>query len=829
VDNKSPRGYPEIDSNKKSRRNGRRLARCIPVRQHLLNALTAIAVLVVGAIIVAGSYIAALIPTTPSIEDLLDAQIAEPSVLYSADGKQLAVFSQGHQERVSLSQVSPNIIKALIATEDHRFHEHSGVDLKRTLYAVFHTFRGDAQGGSTITQQLARNMFPEEIGRSRTIERKLKEIITALKIEQTYTKDQILETYLNTVPFLYNVHGIEMAARTYFDKSAAELGVIESATLIGMLKGTSYYNPVQNPERAQKRRNVVLAQMAKRGLLSEQEFRSLREEPLQVRLNRQPDPLGTAPHFAAHLRRWLIEWADKNNYNLYTEGLVIHSTIDDRLQQTASEAVARQAQVLQTIADVEWGRSTTRVASHSPGAYTPLRKGVEPFRHFWSEYPGLLDTFIRETPEYRKAVASGQSAPAVLAKLKADGDFGARLRAAKTRLEAGFVAMDPVTGEVKAWVGSRDFERDQFDHVAQAMRQPGSTFKPIVYGAALEIGMAPDRAYKDGPVEIVSVDGSIWRPTDMSGFSGKAISLRDGLVLSKNTITAQVMQDVGLPTIINLAQAVGINQSRLDPVPSLALGTSPVTLLEMVNAYSTIARIGEYRPPLMVKRIADRNGKVLAEFGTQGTRALSEYAAVELIDMMRGAVRRGTGQAVTNQFGIVADIAGKTGTTQNNTDGWFILMHPNLVAGAWVGFNDQRVRMRSDHWGQGGHNAILLVGDFFKDTLKSKMIDAKAQFPKPNRPPPLIVSAPPQDWLQQLESNGGLPDGYGVITRDDGGGTVFGPDRTATVPLDDLGRFVMGMDRESETGGPSSSGESGPGDEEPEPPSARPPTYINVW
>ncbi|HJV76647.1 MAG TPA: transglycosylase domain-containing protein [Noviherbaspirillum sp.] len=788
------------------------------VLRHTVNVIGSFFILLIAACIVAAAYIAQLIPKTPGVEAMLDAQDAKPSILLSADGTHLATYSQGQHERVALDQISPHVIEALIATEDHRFYEHRGIDITRTLAAAWHSARGDAQGGSTITQQLVRNMFPEEIGRSRTIERKLREIITSLKIEDTYSKDEILETYLNTVPFLYNVSGIEMAARTYYDKSAASLDVLQSATLVGMLKGTSYYNPVINPERAQQRRNVVLGQMVKRGMLAAEEYEALKQQPLQVTLNRQPDPLGIAPHFAAHVRRQLIEWADAHDYNIYTDGLIVHSTIDDSLQQAAADAVERQSQVLQNIADVEWGRRTDRVASHTPGAYAALRKKVEPFRHFWEERADLLDAFIRETPEYRKAASAGQPAATILEKLKADEKFMARLREYKTRLEAGFVAMDPNSGEVKAWVGSRDFQRDQFDHVAQAVRQPGSTFKPIVYGAALELGLPPERAYPDGQVEIRANDGSIWRPTNMSGFSGRMMSMRDGLIYSKNTITAQVMQDVGLPQVIELARAVGIRQSRLDPVPSLSLGTSPVTLLEMVSSYATIAEIGEYRQPVFIRKITDRDGNVLAEFNSEAQRVLSEDTAIELIDMLRAAVRFGTGTEVRNRFNIVADIAGKTGTTQNNTDGWFILMHPDLVAGAWVGFNDSRVTMRSDYWGQGGHNAILLVGDFFRDTLKAKLINAKAKFPQPKRPPPLIVKAPDEGWNSSGDT---VPSGYGVITRNDSGtAVVITPDSVQTVerrdeptpagPDDELGRFLSRMSRDPMAGGSmeSSSGAS---------------------
>ncbi len=692
-------------------------------------------------------YIVVLIPITPSIKDLRQARSAQATVLVSADGRQLANFDQGLQERIKISQVSPYVIQALISTEDHRFYAHHGIDLGRTAAAALHSLGGNAQGGSTITQQLARNMFPEEIGRSRNLNRKLKELITALKIEFTYSKDEILEAYLNTVPFLYNSFGIEMAARTYFDKSAARLDILESATLVGMLKGTNYYNPVNNPERSLQRRNVVLGQMRKQGRLTETRYQALIKRPLRVHFSRVQEKSTSDTHFTAYVRKWLIEWADENDYNLERDGLIVQTTLDFGLQQAALSAVQRQADALQAVADVEWSRGGA-LTSSSTGSYAGMRRHVVPFRYFWESHADLVNAFVRETPEYHKAVEAGEPGAGVLRRLKANGKFIEQLHAAKTRLEAGFVALDPATGEVKAWVGSRDFQREQFDHVVQAARQPGSTFKPVVYGAALEQGLRPDHPYLDEVTDIRAVDGSVWRPTDMSGSSGRTMTLRDGLVYSKNTITAQVMQDVGLPSIIRMARALGINQSKLDSVPSLALGTSPVTLLEMVSAYSTIAGEGEYRKPIFIRRITDRNGKVIAEFGRpQSQRAMSAKSADELIDMMRGVINRGTGQAIKTRFGINADVAGKTGTTQNNTDGWFILMHPNLVAGAWVGFNDARVTMRSNYWGQGGHNAILLVGDFFRNVLDSGKLSPTSLFPGGKlAPPPLRVDAAPEEW-----------------------------------------------------------------------------------
>ncbi|HXV78348.1 MAG TPA: transglycosylase domain-containing protein [Candidatus Binatia bacterium] len=675
------------------------------------------------------AYAAILIPFTPSTADLQKAKIDQPSVLMSADGKRLATFKPMNRQWVRLNQVSPHVINALIATEDHRFYRHYGIDLRRSATGMLRAFIGEPEGGSTLTQQLARNLYPEEIGRKRTLTRKIKETITAIKIEYAYTKKEILETYLNSMPFLYNAFGIEMAARTYFDKPAQKLNVLESATLIAMLKGTSYYNPVLNPERALQRRNVVLAQMVKRGVLSPTDFDRLKTRPIRLDFERQQEAVGPAPHLAAHIRKWLIDWADRNDLNIYADGLIVHTTIDSRLQSVANRAVNRQMEALQAVADVEWGLSSGRLLSSSTNAYVDRRRRVQPFAHFWKTKPGLIDVFIRESAAYRSAVEAGAEPEAALAQLKSNSKFMAKLRADKTRLQAGFVAMDPATGHVKAWVGSRDFKTDQFDHVAQARRQPGSTFKVFVYGAALEQGMSPDKRFTDRAVEIPLPDGTVWRPSDLSPPTGRRMTAREGLIYSKNTSTAQIMQEVGARKTAELARGMGVNRSELDEVPALALGTSPVTPLEMVSAYSTLAAIGEYRQPIYITRITDKKGNVLAQFANETTRVMSENIVGDLINMLRAAVDQGTGQAVRTQFGMRADLAGKTGTTQKNTDGWFILMHPRLVAGSWVGFNDPRVTMRSNYWGEGAHNALLVVGDFFQQTLAARLIDAGAEFP----------------------------------------------------------------------------------------------------
>jgi penicillin-binding protein 1A len=371
-------------------------------------------------------------------------------------------------------------------------------------------------------------------------------------------------------------------------------------------------------------------------------------------------PPSPVPHIVRHLRDWLIDWAGQRNY---FDGLVVHTTIDSRLQKASNEAVERQMKALQRLADRERGR-----------------------------------------------------------------------RKERSRLQAGFMAMDPRSGYVRAWVGSRDFATEEFDHVSQARRQPGSAFKPIVYAAAFTGGLRPQMTLVDGPISIPLEGGGFWRPKDVSGFSGQHMTLHDGLVFSKNTITAQVVYMVGPKRVMNLAWAMGVRESKLDPVPSIGLGTSSVTLREMVGVYGTIANNGHFVEPTIVSRIEDHEGRVLAEFGAQdeAVPVMSRAPTLELIDAMRGVVDRGTGRAIRKRYKITADVAGKTGTTQENTDGWFIMMHPHLVAGARVGFNE---RDKMGEWGAGARSALPIVAEVFQQALRSGWIDARAEFGRPHVSP----------------------------------------------------------------------------------------------
>lgn len=677
--------------------------------------------LALGVVAGAMAGVAWLWHATPDAAGVASAVRAVPSRIVSADGTLLGVIGERTAQPVTLEQVSPHLVAALLATEDRRFHSHVGVDPVRLVAAAWRTIRGDTQGGSTLTQQLARNLFPQRVGSERSLMRKLRELVVALKIEQAYSKREILTMYLNQVPFLYNVNGVEMASRTYFDKPASDLQPAEAALLVAMLKGPGYYDPVRSPGRALARRNLVLEVMARHGGLARPVAMQAQQRPLALNLRRHDlEPLH-APHYVHHLRRQALAWADARGVDLSRDGLTIHATLDLRVQRLAEAAAQRQADFLQAQTASSWT---------APG------RDAEPFGELWRARPGLWFELLQQSPAYRRALAQGLPPPQALDAARRDGEGLRALVQAKTRLECGLVALDPRSGQVRAWVGSRDHGVDRYDHVALAQRQPGSTFKPFVYGAALRSGMNPWQTFVDESPHIALPDGKVWTPTDAGGATGEAMTLRTGLARSRNAITAQVMQRVGAPQVARFAQDLGVTEAQLAEVPSLALGTSPVSLLEMVRAYGTLASLGVRRDPVLIERIVDARGQELARFGSEPQAVVDEGTAVQLVDMLRDAVDKGTGRLLRTRFALRNDLAGKTGTTQNNADGWFIAMQPDLVVGAWVGFNDPRVTLRHRAWRDGGRTALLLVGDLLQALQREGRVDPTLRFPAPPPPPP---------------------------------------------------------------------------------------------
>ncbi|HEX8386433.1 MAG TPA: transglycosylase domain-containing protein [Rubricoccaceae bacterium] len=677
-------------------------------------------------------------PFTPGRASVRHARELHPSVVVAANGDRVATLERSGRTWTPLEDVSPVFVSALLATEDRRFYTHGGVDVVRTGGAVLKTLTGTPQGGSTITQQLARNLYPRQIGRSRSVVRKLKEAITAWTIESVYSKDEILEIYLNTVPYLYDAVGVERAAQTYFQTPASRLDTLQSALLVGMLKGTSLYNPVRHPERAQRRRDAVLASLVTVGEMTPSRALRLGDVPLRLNFRRLERPRNRAPHFVEAVRIQAEAWADDEGVNLYGDGLTVHTTLNPGLQEAALEAVVRYGDGLQAVADVEWGRAGEGRLGTTTEPYVAARRSTAPFSYFWNTRRQTVDQFVRESDAYREAVAEGTTAERALDSLRADAAFMEALRETKTRLDVGFAAIDPETGYVLAYVGSRNSRRTPFDHVAMARRQPGSTFKPFVYARALEEGFRPDDTLPNEPVEMETESGEVWRPRNADGgdVAGEEVTLRTGLVRSVNTAAAQLIEAVGPGDVARTARRMGV-LSPLDAVPSLALGTSEVTLLEMTSAYATIADGGLYRPPVLITHITDRDGNEVARFAPDPRRALDPSVALTLVDMMRDVVDSGTGRGLRNTFGVRGDYAGKTGTTQNGADGWFLAMHPDVVAGAWVGFDDPRVAFRSSYWEQGGHNALRVVGDFLQSAERRRLIDRGARFPEA---PPLAPS-----------------------------------------------------------------------------------------
>jgi penicillin-binding protein 1A len=690
-----------------------------------------------------------LYATLPALRLGPAADLKLASVAYTADGQELAYYYEEFRTWVPFSQIARPAIQALVATEDQRFFQHIGIDPVRLLSSVFYTAQGDRQGGSTITMQLARNLYPE-IGKDITLYRKLREMLMALKLEFHYSKQQVLEMYLNTVTFGNNAFGIEAAARTYFNKSAAALGVAESALLVGMLKATTRYNPVRHPDLAQERRNVVMAEMVDAGLLARATFDSLRSIPVVLDFRAANISASRAPYFAEYVRTWANDWARAHGYNLYTDGLRLYTTLDTRLQALAEQAVTEQMEGLQAVVDYEWGRADAAVIAGTPGPYQRLLASgqVSPFAYFWETHPELVAEYTRQSARYREAVAAGLNAEDVMERLLADAVFMDSLRAARTRLEGGLVSIDPANGHVLVWVGGRDFDRDRYDKVALSRRQPGSTFKPFVYATAIDLGYTPSQTVTDVARTYRTATGERWTPQNAGDrFTGRSLTLRQALARSKNSVSAYLIDKVGPEEVVRLAKRMGI-RSELAAVPSLALGTSEVTLLELTSAYATFAAMGLYHEPVMVTRIEDRNGRLLASFNPPPQPALSQHTAYTLIDLMRDAVEPGgTGVGIRYRFGVEGDLAGKTGTTQNSTDGWFMLAHPRLVTGAWVGFNDARITFRSDTWGQGGHNALRLVGAFLGkaledqgDAWRNARFEPPAGYEKPKPKEPVRVA-----------------------------------------------------------------------------------------
>ncbi len=667
---------------------------------------------------------------SPGVYDLKNPPIAIASELYTADGKLIGKYYRENRVPVEFEEISPLLIKALIATEDVRFYRHMGIDSWAVVSSVFSTATGDQRGGSTITQQLVKNLFNTRKKSSqglfhyipgvRTIVFKSKEWINAFKIETFYNKEDIITLYLNTVGFGNNTFGIKTACKSYFNITPDKLKPHQAALLIGMLKGTSLYNPISKPENALERRNIVLKQMVKDEVLTEEEYQKLKSLPLGLNLNARSSDAEQDSYLRSAVKNWVNEWCTANNYDIYEDGLKIYTTIDTRLQQYAEEAMEEKMAALQRRFANHWGDTnpwTDEKGDELPNYLTKLMERTDAYKIANKRFDGNKDsiTLALNTPK-RMRVFSWKYT-------ENDTTFSSydSLRYYVSLLQTGMMTLDPFTGHIKTWVGGINPKYFKFDHVNQSKRQPGSTFKPFVYLTALEKGFCPCDTFVDRPVTIKYEENGeqkSWSPQNSDfAFSGLTMTLRWAMGRSCNSITAQVTEKVGWDNVVKSAQKLGIT-SPLQNVPSIGLGPSDVSLFEMVRAYGTFLNKGEKTEPLLVTKITDRNGTLLASFEPKREKVLSEELAWLMLYMFKGGIEEplGTSQALWeyNIFKERNEIGGKTGTSSNYVDGWYIGINKDLITGVWVGCDDRNIHFKTSATGEGSKTALPIYGRFME-------------------------------------------------------------------------------------------------------------------
>ena len=646
----------------------------------------------------------------PSLKELENPEADLASEVYSADGKLMGKYYAENRSEIKYSQISPNIINALIATEDERFKDHSGIDGKAVARAII--AGGSQGGGSTITQQLAKMMLGQ--GKGNIVTRgfqKIKEWIVAVKLERNFTKEEIITLYLNRAPWGSNF-GIRNASRTYYQKEPAELNIEESAVLVGMLKGF-IYDPVRHPKASIDRRNTVIDQMRNADYITLEQATKLKAKPLITNYKRPDESLGIAPYFRAVLADKLKDWCKNHkniktgeNYDLYRDGLKIYTTIDSRMQQYAEESVVQHMPVIQRKLNALLKNNGSRLWKDRENIIINAMKSSERWRALKEE--DVKDEDIRASflkPVKMKVFAWN-------AKRELDTIMTPRdsIKYHKQLLQTSFVAADPKTGEVKCWIGGIDFRWFKYDHVT-ASRQVGSTIKPLIYTLGVQdAGYTPSTIIEGGPVKYGN---------EMKTFNGGGGTLANCLAFSKNTAAVRLTNLVGVNRVIEFAKSVGI-KAKLPPYTSLALGAAEIPMLQMLQAYTMFPNKGFNTELAFITRIEDKNGNLLEEFITEKKQVINEQDAYTMVKLMEGVVEIGTGRSL-NGYDIPAQKAGKTGTTDDNTDGWFIGYTPELLAGTWVGCDDPFIRIYSGTSG-GNEMALPKWGYFMKKVYADKTL-----------------------------------------------------------------------------------------------------------
>ena len=674
--------------------------------------------------------------------------MAIASEVYYADGTLIGRYYKENRSPVEFKNISPNIINALIATEDIRFYNHNGVDFYGFFTSMLSTAKGDKRGGSTITQQLAKNLFETRKKKSqgiikhvpfiRTIVYKCKEWLTALKIEHVYTKDEILTLYLNTVPFGNNSFGIKTASLKFFDKTPDKVSAAEAATLIGMLKATSTYNPINNPGRSVERRNTVLSQMLKYNKISKADYATNVNTPLTLDLSYVENESQGDSYLREAVERWLKKWCHDNDYDLYNDGLKIYTTIDPRMQQYAEQAVAEKMKMLQSRFNSLWGKKNPWRDLNGNEIVDFVQKAEE---HL-PIYPLLQKKYNNDATLINQYFEKPKKMKVFSWKGDRDTTFSSAdsIKYYARILNTGMMTIEPATGKIKDWVGGIDFKYFNYDHVNQAKRQAGSTFKPFAYLTALDNGFTPCDKFTDKFVSIKYMDGSkkeVWEPKNATyRFTGREMSLRWAMGASVNSITAQLTEKVGWDKVVKYAYKCGI-ESPLKSVPSVSLGTNDVSVYEMVRAYSTFLNKGAKIDPLLVTKISDQDGNVLQEFELKTKQVISEETAWLMLYMFRGGMEEpgGTSQALWEYPGLWKkdnQIGGKTGTSSGFVDGWYMGVTKDLITGIWVGADDRSVHFTSSETGEGSHTALPIFGSFMQRVYAdTKLGYTYGPFPKP--------------------------------------------------------------------------------------------------
>jgi len=692
----------------------------------------------------------------PTFEQLENPKNNLATEIISEDGIVLGKYFFENRSRASYNEIPENLINAFISTEDVRFRNHSGIDGRALLRAIYGALTGKSSSGgaSTITQQLSKMLFTEKP--SSGIERvmqKLKEWIISGQLEKRYTKDEILTMYLNRFDWVNNAVGIKSASKVYFNKAPIDLNISESAMLVGMLKNPSYYNPNRRMELTQGRRNIVLSQMKKYEVISDSLYDTLVQQPIALNFKKASHNEGLAPYFREYFRGELKKWCsthtkpDGTNYNAYTDGLKVYTTINSRLQEFAEEGMRTHISSLQKDFNNHWK------------GYT---KAPYPDDFEWEQIDEIIDQGMRRSERYRKLKKAGKSKNEIKSIFKKkvqmtlfswDGEIDTLLsprdsiKYNKFFIHSGMMSMDPRTGHVKAYVGGINYKHFKYDHVKIGKRQVGSTFKPFLYSLAMQEGYTPCSKVSNVPIVFDKTRWRLekdWVPKNSGDeFDEMSLTLKFGLANSINTITAYIMKQFGPHAVVDLAKKIGIH-SKILAVPSLCLGTFDLSVYEMVGAYSTFVNKGVWTEPIFVTRIEDKNGVVLEDFLPKTQEAMSKETADLMVRMLQGVVdgvyspaagvTRGTGVRLRFKYGFENEMGGKTGTTQNQSDGYFMGITPNLVTGVWSGCEDRAAHFRTIHYGQGANMALPVFAEYmqrvYADTLESGIYPIDFDIPK---------------------------------------------------------------------------------------------------